>query len=453
MFGFTFTLPGIAGIILTIGMAVDANVLIYERLREELGHGKSLPTAISTAYEKAFSAIFDSNITSLLTAIILFWKASGTVAGFAVTLTIGLLGSMFSAILVTRVFFRWGLDSGMLKHLSLLNVFRSTHWDFLSKRRISFTVSAILLAAALGGFAWRKTDALGVDFTGGTMLTIAFPVDAEGISKTAADNALKDLDTKAKPMVQEENVPGSGELLTIRVATEDAVMVEETMRASFPDLQTQVAKLDAEGNDTGDVKYAVDVSTDSVSPTDGKAFLSNSGIALLLGLFAILIYISLRFEFSFALGAFVAVVHDVVLAVGLIVLFGGELSLIHVGAILTIAGYSINDTIIVFDRIRESLLTASGSVKDLMNQAINATLSRTLLTSTTTIATVGILALFGGSALRDFSSMILVGLVIGTYSSIFVASPVVYLWSKGKGRNLRREVIDSTLAGETAANS
>ncbi len=454
MFGFTFTLPGIAGIILTIGMAVDANVLIYERLREELAAGKSLGTAIDTAYAKAFSAIFDSNTTSLITAVILFWKASSTVAGFAVTLTVGLLGSMFSAILVTRVFFRWGIDSGMLKKLSLLNVFKSTSWDFLGKRRIAFVISTLLFLTAAGGFVWKKHDALGVDFTGGSLLTFTFPADSDGVRQADAEQALKDLDTAANPIIQEENVPNSGELLTIRCATEDASEIEDTLRAAFPVLQERTPTLDPEtGNDTGKTNYVVDASIDTVSATAGAAFLTNSGTALLLGLIAILIYISIRFEFSFALGAFVAVVHDVILAVGLVVLFGGELSLIHVGAILTIAGYSINDTIIVFDRIRESLLTERGEIKDLMNQAINATLSRTLLTSMTTITTVAILAIFGGAALREFSTMILVGLVIGTYSSIFVASPVVLWWSRGKGRNLRREVLDASLAGETAANT
>lgn len=453
MGGFTFTLPGIAGIILTIGMAVDANVLIYERLREELAAGKSLRTAIDTAYEKAFSAIFDSNITSLITAVILFWKASSTVAGFAVTLTIGLIGSMFSAILVTRVFFRWGIDSGFLKNLSLLNIFKSTTWDFLGKRRIAFAISCVLFLCSVAGFALHRTDALGVDFTGGTIISFKFPEDSEGIRAADAENALKDLDTLAKPFVQEENIPNSGELLTIRAATEDADKIEDTLREAFPMLSERVPKLNDAGEDTGDDKWAIDASQDSVSATAGSAFLKNSSIALGLGLIAIMLYISIRFEFSFALGAFVAVVHDVVIAVGLIILFGGELSLIHVGAILTIAGYSINDTIIVFDRIRESLLTKRGEIKELMNLAINATLSRTLLTSMTTIATVAILAIFGGAALRDFSTMILVGLIVGTYSSIFVASPVVLWWSRGKGRNLRREVLDASLAGETAANT
>ena len=440
MFNFTFTLPGIAGIILTIGMAVDANVLIYERLREEIENGKSLSTAIDTAYAKAFSAIFDSNITSLITAVILFWKASGTVAGFAVTLTIGLVGSLFSAILVTRVFFRWGLDLGLMKKVTLLNFFRKSSIDFLGKRRASLSLSTLLVLVCIGAMVAKKEAALGVDFTGGSLIKFQFPEGDDGIRQADADNALKDLDTKSKPVVQEETVPGSGELLTIRCDSSDAAEVEAQLRESFPNpLAERIPS--AEGADT--TKFLVEATIESVSATAGKSFLINSGVALGIGLLAIFIYIALRFEFAFALGAFTALVHDILIAVGLIILMGGELSLIHVGAILTIAGYSINDTIIVFDRIRESLLTETGKVKDLMNDALNVTLSRTMLTSLTTIFTVAILAIFGSSGLKDFSMMILVGLIIGTYSSIFVASPIVLIASRGK--NLRKQVIESSI--------
>ncbi|GAA5483350.1 protein translocase subunit SecD [Haloferula sargassicola] len=440
MFNFTFTLPGIAGIILTIGMAVDANVLIYERLREEIENGKSLHTAIDTAYAKAFSAIFDSNITSLITAVILFWKASGTVAGFAVTLTIGLLGSMFSAILITRVIFRWLLDSGMMKKVTLLNFFRKSNFDFLGKRRLSLSFSSLLVVVCIATLAVKQQASLGVDFTGGSLIEFQFPENSEGIRHADAENALKDLDLASKPIVQEEKVPGSGELLTIRVASEDAADVEARLREAFPDpLATRVPT--ADGAD--DTKYLVEATIQSVSAAAGKSFLMNSGLALGIGLLAIFIYISLRFEFAFALGAFLALVHDVIAAVGIVILMGGELSLIHVGAILTIAGYSINDTIIVFDRIRESLLTETGRIKDIMNAALNATLSRTMLTSLTTIFTVAILAIFGSSGLRDFSMMILVGLIVGTYSSIFVASPIVLIAARKK--NLRKQVIESSL--------
>ncbi len=443
MFNFTFTLPGIAGMILSIGMAVDANVLIYERLREEIAAGKSLKNAIGVSYEKAFTAIFDSNITSLITAVILFWLGSGTVKGFAVTLTIGLLASMFSAILVTRVMFRWGNDLHLLKKLSFLDLIKSTKIDFLSKTKISYIVSGILLLASLGAFVMRGEKSFGIDFTGGTL--VQFQLGDDRLPQPEVENALKNLQTSKLPTVQEEKSI-TGQMLTVRCATEDAEKVVVHLRETFPLLAKQVPGLDKEGKETGQSVFAVQQSTEAVSATLGKDFMFSSLLALGLGLFGILVYITLRFEFSFALGGFVALLHDVLLSAGLIVLFGGELSLIHVGALLTIAGYSINDTIVIFDRIRESLRGEDGDVKTLMNEAINATLSRTVLTSLTTIATVTILTIFGGSSLKDFSSMILVGLVIGTYSSVFIASPVVLWWSQRKGGSLRKEILHTTLA-------
>jgi SecD/SecF fusion protein len=224
-------------------------------------------------------------------------------------------------------------------------------------------------------------------------------------------------------------------LLTVRCASGDEEKVEQHLRSTFPVL----AEKNSEGN------FVIQTSRQAVSAALGKDYLIESGIALVLGLLGILVYITIRFEFSFALGGFVALLHDVVLSAGILILFGGELSLIHVGALLTIAGYSINDTIVIFDRIRDSLKHGEGDVKDLMNEAINATLSRTVLTSLTTIATVAILTVFGGSQLKDFSSMILIGLVIGTYSSVFIASPVVLWWSERKG-GLRKEILHTSLA-------
>ena len=183
------------------------------------------------------------------------------------------------------------------------------------------------------------------------------------------------------------------------------------------------------------------VSVDAISSSLGQEFLSNSLLALGLGLLAIILHITVRSEFSFALGAFVAIFHDLIISIGIVLLLGTELSLIHVGAFLTIAGYSINDTIIVFDRIRENLQTGKGTTKEIMNEAINATLSRTILTSATTLVTVICLFLLGGAGLRDFSLAIIIGIVVGTYSSIFIASPIVYIWAKINGTNLRHEVL------------
>lgn len=435
MFGFTFSLPGIAGIILSIGMAVDANVLIYERLREEIESGKNLKSAISLAYDKAFSAIFDANFTSLITAVILYWLGSGAIKGFAITLTIGIIASMFSAILVTRVLFRWGTDLNILKKLSFLNLIKTTRFDFLGKARTCAIVSLILFGLSIAGFFIHQKSSLGIDFTGGTM--IQFQLGKTEVPLTEVQKSIDSLTLNKAAFAQEESNLATGTLLSIRADSSDAEAIVAKLRQDIPALAAKNPA--ADGEDAG---YQIDVSKEEVSALIGKTFMKESLLALGLGLVGILLYITFRFEFSFALGGFVAILHDIIISVGLVVLFGNELSLIHVGAILTIAGYSINDTIVVFDRIRESLLQRrAGSVKSLMNEAINATLSRTLLTSATTIITVAILSFFGGSALRDFSLMILIGLLVGTYSSIFVASPVVLWWSTRKGGNLRDDVV------------
>ena len=446
MFGFTFSLPGIAGMILTIGMAVDANVLIYERLREEMAGGKSLKNAIAASYEKAFSAIFDSNFTSLITAIILFWMGSGTIKGFAVTLTIGIVASMFSALLVTRVLFRWGIDLNLLKKLSFFNLFKATNFDFLGKRRACAIASLLLVLLSFAAFGIRQEKALGIDFTGGTLVQFQLGKEAQ-VPLEDVEKALKPLNLSKAAYPQEQGNPVTGTLLTIRTDTRDAEAVTNKLREVIPAL----AERNAAANPDGSHDFVIDSSKEEVSALIGDTFLRDSLVALALGLIGILIYITVRFEFAFALGGFIAILHDVIISIGIVVLLGGELSLIHVGAILTIAGYSINDTIVIFDRIRETLLIRTGSIKAIMNEAINITLSRTVLTSSTTIITVAILSLFGGSSLRDFSVMILIGLVVGTYSSIFVAAPVVLWWSRRKGGDLREEVLATEIKAETIA--
>jgi len=503
MFGFVFTLPGIAGLILTIGIAVDANVLIYERLREELENGKSIRNAISAAYEKAFSAIFDANITSLITAMILFWLGSSSIKGFAITLTIGLLASMFSSILVTRVLYRWGLDAGVLRNLSFLNLIRSVNFDFLGQGKRAAVLSGTLLVICLAGFAVKREDALGIDFTGGTL--IQFQLGETEIPIGEINDALDQVETTRNYYAQEEFNLATGYLLSVRCDTEDFVAMIDQLRESFPILgarsltyefsenplsedaaraainevnpssETVVSlngntltvicnqddyeaistkllqtfpEIAALEEDKRESSYNIQASSEVVSALIGREFLVESLIALGIGLLGIMLYVSIRFEFSFAVGALVAILHDVIISVGIVVLFGKELSMIHVGAILTIAGYSVNDTIVIFDRIRENLLLRGGAVRDIMNEAINATLSRTVITSATTIITVALLSIFGGSTLFDFSIVILVGLVVGTYSSIFIAAPIVLWWSSRKGSDLRKDVIATEIAAE-----
>ncbi|MEN9990707.1 MAG: protein translocase subunit SecD [Verrucomicrobiota bacterium] len=413
MFGFAFSLPGIAGIVLTIGMAVDANVLIYERLREEIAAGKSVKNALAIAYEKAFTAIFDSNFTSLITALLLFWRASGTVKGFAITLTIGLVASMFASILVTRVLFRWCVDKNMIKTFKFANLIRPSSIDFLGKRGAAAAISFALIFASVGVFFVKKDQALGIDFTGGTIITYNIG-QSSSLPFADVEKAIKGMTLSKAAVPLEENNLLTGRLLTVRCDNSDAPAIEELLAKTFPEIE----------------KEQLQPSREEVSALLGKEFLMDSGLALLMGMFLIFLYVSMRYRLSFAVGAIIALFHDVILSCGLVVIFGNQLSLIHIAAILTIAGYSINDTVIIFDRIRETLRYSTKSLKEIMNEAINATLSRTVLTSGATLFSVAALYVFGGQSMQDFSLMILIGIIVGTYSSIFVASALVLWWAK-----------------------
>jgi SecD/SecF fusion protein len=438
MFQFTLTLPGIAGIILTIGIAVDANVLIYERLKEEMGDGRSLPHAINGAYSKAFSAIFDANITSLITAFILYYVASGPVKGFAVTLIVGILGSMFSALIVTRAIFNWGTDKGWLKKLSFWEFIPDNTIDFLSKRKAAVILSAVLLGAALIGMAVRNVNALGVDFRGGHMFTLQ--VTDEAINPDTVREALSGYTLPEPPAIQSQQSIGSdSRYVTIR-------MVEKTDKE---EAAKQVDEVKALLKDKLKLDDSTSIQGDSVGASVGRGLAISSLTALGLSLIGILLYLTVRFEFAFALGAIVALVHDLVITTGVVILSGRELSLVLVGAFLTIAGYSINDTIVVFDRLREGLRSTAGDIKDVMNRSIRQTLRRTLLTSLTTLLALTVLFIFGGPALRDFSFTIIIGVIIGPYSSIFVATPFVYWWAEKKQLNLRKQILDAEINLDT----
>lgn len=450
MFGFPFSLPGIAGMILTIGMAVDANVLIYERLREEIAAGKSLKNAISASYDKAFTAIFDSNFTSLITALILFWLASGTIKGFAVTLTIGIVASLFSAILVTRVLFRWGTDLGLLKKLSFLSLIPPTKIDFLGKRKIAFTISAIVITICAVNFYMKRDTALGVDFTGGTVIRFQLDKDTK-LPVEDLNKVLEGMELKKEASATEENSAATGLLVSVRCDTGDAAKISAKLRESIPVLGERLPETTNADGTKVPGEYKVAESAQEVSASAGSAYIKEAIIALGLGLIGIFCYIAFRFEFAFAIGGLFSTIHDVVLTLGIIVLFGSELSLLHVGAILTVAGYSLNDTIVIYDRIRERLQVATGSIEEIMNEAVNATLSRTILTAGTTIVTLIIIFFKGGPALEGFALTILVGLVIGTLSSVYVATPVVLWWGNRRGSNLREKVIASEIAAEKLA--
>ena len=434
LFQFTLTLPGIAGIILTIGMAVDANVLIYERLREEMAAGKSLKTAIEVAYERAFSAIMDSNLTSLFTAIILYYTADGTVKGFAVTLVIGIFATLFAALIVTRVCFTWVMDAKFFTKLTFLNFIPKRQFDFLSVGRPWIIGSSVMVIISI--LAVAVMDPRGVELKGGDAITIR--TEDKSITAERVIESITKLDLGAEPIVQAQRAVGDdGEFFLVRSPDNTAAQIQAQLEK---DLGIQVG----------------DTTVSSVGSAVGKSMLWTSALALVLGMISILIYVTIRYEFAFALGAIAALVHDVVVALGVATLLGQELNLIVVGALLTIAGYSINDTIVIFDRVREGLQTKRGEVKDIMNYSLNQTLGRTILTSATVLFTVIVLLLFGGPGLRGFSVVLLIGMIAGVYSTLFIASPIVLWWAKRSGTNLRRAVLDteqSKIEGVTPAQA
>jgi SecD/SecF fusion protein len=422
LFGFVLTLPGIAGIILTIGMAIDSNVLIYERLREELEHGKSLRPAIETAYRKAFSAIVDSNLTTLLKVAILFWLGSGPVKGFAITLTIGIIASMFSALLVTRNIFGWAVKLNLVKRISMLHLIKSKSFDFLGKWRPALIGSVIFLAASIGAFGLRGSSMFNIDFTGGDFLLVRSATDLSDaqirsqLAKMGLGNAV----------IQQETGQQKGQVahfISIRSPFGTADKIANQLKQGFPAANLTVER------------------SEGVGPVMGTQLATTSLFALGIAILGILAYVTIRFEFSFAIGTIVAMLHDLVITLGIFVMVGREFSLVMVGAILTVAGYSINDKIVVFDRIREGLRSGrKGSIQYLMNASINETLSRTILTSGVTLICMLSLLFFGGPVLADFAFTNVIGVIVGTYSSIFIAAPIVLWWSNLRKGNLRLEV-------------
>ncbi|HEY0368202.1 MAG TPA: protein translocase subunit SecD, partial [Chthoniobacterales bacterium] len=416
MFNFVLTLPGIAGIILTVGIAVDASVLIYERLREEMGSGKSLRGALQAAYEKAFSSIFDANVTTLITAAILFWMASGPVKGFAISLTLGILASLFTALIFGRAVLSWFIDTGRVKKITMLHLIPAQHINFLGKGPIAVGCSVALIIAGAISFGVRGERNFGVDFKGGDLLTMS---TTQPVSVHDVRAALKPLNLE-DASIQESQQMGK-EYITIRGPINSSDAVEKQLAQAMPQAGFKTEQ------------------ADRVGALVGGELAKSSLLALGIGILGILLYVTLRFELSFAVGAIVALLHDVLITVGVFSLLHRELTLTMVGAVLTIAGYSINDTIVVYDRIREGLASGrKGSIEQIMNESINQTLSRTLLTSGVTMIPILCLFLFGGSVLRDFALAIIIGVVVGTYSSIFVASPIVLWWTKARGGSLRR---------------
>ncbi|MDD5141620.1 MAG: protein translocase subunit SecD [Verrucomicrobiales bacterium] len=432
--GTTLTLPGIAGVVLTIGMAVDANVLIYERLREELAKGKSLRGAIAAGYARAFGTIFDSHVTTLISSVILIFMGTGVIKGFGVTLTIGIAASLFTSLVVTRLIFNFMLDRNIIKMLGMFHLIKDPKFNFMALAKpLSIATTIFAIAAIAYGWGFRGEKLFGVDFLGGDSTTFSFAqkLDVDKIRSALTADGVKDAQIQ-----YQKNVSAGTETLRVTTAIGSSKKVQQALAEKFPE-----AKLTPK-------------SEQNVGATVGKEIRNSAIIASLLSMFGILVYVAFRYEFSFAVAAVAAVFHDVVLAIGCYCIAnavsGREFNATVVAAVLTIIGFSINDKIVIFDRIREDLkLGARGSFKDIINQALNQTLSRTIITSGTVFIATLCLYIFGGGVINDFAFTFLIGIITGTYSSIYVASAIVLRWHKGERPNIGGSAV--TLQNATTA--
>lgn len=448
--GAVLTLPGIAGIVLTLGMAVDANVIIFERIKEELRTGKGIHIAISDGYKNAYSAIIDGNVTTLLTAIVLYIFGSGPIQGFATTLIIGIFASLFSAILITRLIFANLLDANKAVKFSnkkTENFLANANFDFIGKRKIAYVISGIVLVLGIGSLA-TKGLSFGVDFSGGRSYIIRFD---ESVNTSDVRNELAGAFGTA-PEVKTFGPDRQVKVTTQYMIDDDSQNVDEIIQHKLYDALKPYYKEDITyaqfvGNTDDEEQMVGILSLQKVGPTIVDEIIRGAFFAIIFALIIILGYITVRFKkWQYGVGGVVALFHDALITLGIfsiaygILPFSMDVDQAFIAAILTIIGYSINDTVIIFDRIRENIgLHKKTSLKNNMNNALNSTLPRTFNTSGTTLLVLLTIFIFGGEIIRGFTFALLVGILVGTYSSLFTASPIAYDLLGGDKKNIEPE--------------
>ncbi len=423
MLGATLTLPGIAGIVLTVGMAVDANVLIYERIREEMVGGRTVHQSLEAGFKRAMSTIVDANVTTFIAAAVLFFLGSGPIQGFAITLALGILTTMFTAYFVTQfIIGRWySIKRPKTLKIKLFSmVAEGTKIPFMEWRRFAMIFSVIALVGSLGLFGAKGLN-LGIDFLGGSAVEVqAIEGEADIADIRARVGAL-----------------GLGDVQVQGFGTPVDVLIRVEAQAGGDTAQQDAVRLvtDALSEDYDIRRVEV------VGPTVSGELAIAGAIAVIVAIFAVLVYIWFRFEWQFAVGAVIALVHDVVLTIGLYSIVGFEFNLSSIAAILTIVGYSLNDTVVVYDRVREYLRKFRKiSVSDLIDMSVNSMLSRTLLTSLTTALALLALVVFGGEVIRGFTISMTWGVLVGTYSSIFIAAPILIFFGLKTRKTAEKEV-------------
>ena len=442
-FGAVLTLPGIAGIVLTMGMAVDANVIIYERIKEELRGGKGLSLAIKDGFSKAYSAIIDGNLTTIITGIVLFIFGNGPVQGFATTLIIGIITSFFSAVFITRLLIewivaKWGNISFSRKWSE--NFLTNTHFDFIRVRKVAYTVAVALLALSCISFVARGLN-LGAEFTGGRAYVIRFdkPVSAEEVRQNLGQVFAQHADADASAISFEVKQYGNENQMRIvtqyrydDTSDEATAEVEQIIYDAMKSLYSYDISFEQFRNTQTDVNGIL--TADKIGPSIAKDMTWNAIYSVLFSLIAIGLYITFRFKrWQWASGATIALAVNALFIIGLFSMLYGfvpfnlEVNQAFIAAILTIIGYAINDTVVVFDRIREYLgMYPKRNLKENVNNAINSTLSRTINTSGTTLVTLLAIFFFGGETIRGFIFALTVGVIVGTVATIFIATPIAY---------------------------
>ncbi|MBF0511383.1 MAG: protein translocase subunit SecD [Candidatus Omnitrophica bacterium] len=404
----TLTLPGIAGIILTLGMAVDANVLINERIREEIENGRPLAASINTGYGRAWSAILDSHVTSLIAAYFLFQFGSGPIKGFAITLSTGLIASLFSSIYVTRTFFNWLVTDRIMTKLPMIHLFHKPNFNFLNKKYICFAISGTIIIAGAIDFIHKKEAVFGIDFAGGQIQEFKF---AHAVT---ADN-LRAMFREAKidnAVIQ--TFSNDPDHVIIRSQEDTHARIEDVFKKKMPGNTFELLRVE------------------KVGPVVGQSLRMKALLAIVCALGGMLIYIGFRFKhYTFGAATVVAIFHDVLITLSLVILAGRQIDLLVITAILTITGYSTNDAIIIYDRVRENVpKMRNKTLPEIINESINQTWGRTVLTTFMTTISAVALFFFGGEVLNTFAFVLIRGFLFGTYSTVWIVSPL-FLWFQG----------------------
>ena len=415
--GATLTMPGIAGIVLTVGMAVDAHILIFERMREELAQGKTLIAAFHAGHDKAFTTIVDANLTTFITSALMIIFGNGPVKGFGITITIGIFSTMFTALVVSEMLLQFVIFSGFMKRMVMMNLLKGPAWDFVKRGRTFFIASWLIVIVGVVGVAIKGHKIYGIDFAGGDVVNLSYKQRIDTAKVQSATDSAK----LGEIMAAYQNHGSDMEVLNVQTETGKADQVVQVLTKTFPEAGFSVAGKSV------------------IGPSIGKEIQWNAIMSIGLSILGIMIYVAFRFEIGYGIGAVVSTVHDVLMTVGIFVLSGRQFTAPMVGAILLIVGYSINDTIVVFDRIREELKNNPNmKLSDVINMATSKVFGRSILTSLTTFLAALALFIFGGGVINDLSFTFLVGIVTGTFSSIFIASPIFYWYHKGDRKHVEK---------------